>query len=68
MDDELTILLDGAEVLTHDFSTSGLPEADIVEIPRATMEGLAGRTVTIEYRDVYSVAVEASAMWLIWRP
>jgi len=32
------------------------------------MEQLAGRTVTIEYRDVYGKVVKASAMWLIWLP
>jgi hypothetical protein len=32
------------------------------------MEGLVGRTATVEYRDVYGDVVEASAVWLIWTP
>ncbi len=39
-----------------------------VEVTRATMEQLAGQTVTVEYRDVYGDSVEASEMWLIWTP
>jgi CSLREA domain-containing protein len=68
VDDELAVLLDETDVFTYDFSTSSLPEPAIIEMPRTTVEGLAGRTVTIEYRDVYGIVVEASTMWLIWRP
>jgi hypothetical protein len=68
VDDELVVLLEGAKVLSYDFSTGGLPEPAIVEVPRSTMEGLAGREVTIVYRDIYSGVVEASVMWLIWTP
>ena len=68
VDDELAILLDSVEILTYDFSTSGAPEPAIIEVPQTTMEQLAGRTVTIEYRDVYGKVVKASAMWLIWLP
>jgi len=68
VDDELAILLDGAEVFTYDFSTSGSPEPAIPEVPRTTMEQLAGQTVTIEYRDIYGRAVGASTVWLIWSP
>jgi uncharacterized repeat protein (TIGR01451 family)/CSLREA domain-containing protein len=68
VDDELVILLDGAEVFTYDFSTSGSPELAIPEVPRTTMEQLAGQTVTIEYRDIYGRAVGASTVWLIWSP
>ncbi|MEE9616247.1 MAG: choice-of-anchor Q domain-containing protein, partial [Anaerolineae bacterium] len=68
VDDALAVLLNGAEVFTYDFSTGGLPEPVIVEVPRTTMEQMAGWTVTIEYRDVYASVVEASAMWLIWTP
>jgi hypothetical protein len=68
VDDELVVLLDGGEVFAYDFSTSGTPVPAIVEVPRTTMEQLAGQTVTIEYRDVYGSVVGASAMWLIWTP
>jgi ligand-binding sensor domain-containing protein len=69
VDDELAVLVDGAEVFSHRFSSGDTPpQAAIVEVPRATLEGLAGRAVTVEYRDVYGAVVEASAMWLIWRP
>jgi hypothetical protein len=68
VDDAMAILLDGSEVFTYDFSPSGTPEPAIVELPRATMEQMAGETVTVEYRDVYGSVVEASAMWLVWTP
>jgi hypothetical protein len=68
VDDELAVLLDGTEFLTYDFSTSGFPHPAFVEMPRSIMERLAGRTITIEYRDVYSFFVSASTMWLIWVP
>jgi len=68
VDDELAILLDGAEVVTYDFSTSGSPEPAIPEVPRTTMEQLAGQTVTIEYRDIYGRTIGASTTWLIWSP
>jgi ligand-binding sensor domain-containing protein len=69
VDDELAVLLGGAELFTYRFSSAGTsPEPAIVEVPRAVLAGLAGRTVTVEYRDVYGDVVEASAMWLIWRP
>jgi hypothetical protein len=29
---------------------------------------MAGKTVVVEYRDVYARLVEASQMWLIWVP
>jgi hypothetical protein len=68
VDDELAVLLDGTEVFTYDFSTSGIAEPAILEVPRTTMAQLAGQTVTIEYRDVYGWVVQASTMWLIWSP
>ena len=69
VDDELAVLLDGAEVFTRRFSSAGtLPEPAIVQVPRTVVEELVGRTVTVEYRDVYGDVVEASAMWLIWTP
>jgi hypothetical protein len=68
VDDAMAILLGGSEVFTYDFSPGGTPVPAIVEVPRATMEQLAGETVTVEYRDVYGSVVEASAMWLVWAP
>jgi CSLREA domain-containing protein len=68
VDDAMAVLLDGSEVFAYDFSPGGTPEPAIVELPRATMEQLAGETVTVEYRDVYGSVVEASAMWLVWTP
>jgi hypothetical protein len=32
------------------------------------LQQMAGKTVLIEYRDVYASVVEASQMWLIWVP
>lgn len=69
VDDDLVILLDGFSRFTFHFSPGGQPvQPAIVEIPRATMEQLVGQTVTIEYRDIYGSAVNASEMWLIWTP
>jgi CSLREA domain-containing protein len=68
VDDELAVLLAGAEVFAYDFSTSGTPVPANVEVPRTTMEQLTGQTVTIEYRDVYGSVVKASTVWLIWTP
>ena len=69
VDDELALLVGGTEVFSHCFSSGGAaPEAAIVALPRATLEGLAGQTVTVAYRDVYGSYVEASDVWLIWTP
>ena len=69
VDDELVLLVEGAEVFSHCFSSGGAaPEAAIVALPRATLEGLVGQTATVEYRDVYGGYVEASDVWLIWTP
>jgi hypothetical protein len=68
VDDELVVLLDGPKVFAYNFSTSGRPVPAIVEVSRATMEQLAGQTVTIQYRDLYAAVVESSTMWLIWTP
>jgi hypothetical protein len=32
------------------------------------MEQLVGRVVRLEYRGVYGVLVQASAVWLLWTP
>jgi hypothetical protein len=42
--------------------------AAVLEVPRALVQQLAGRTVQVEYRDVYAVYVQASEVWLIWMP
>jgi uncharacterized repeat protein (TIGR01451 family) len=68
VDDMLAVMLDGIDVFSYDFSTSGDPQSAVVEVPRTTVEQLAGRTVGVEYRDVYGYIVEASPMWLIWMP
>jgi hypothetical protein len=68
VDDKLAVVLNGSDVFAYLFSTSGHPVPGIVEVPRATIEQLAGQAVTIEYRDVYASVVQASPMWLIWTP
>jgi len=69
VDDELAVLLDGTEVFAYRFSSAGAPpQAAMVEVERATLEALLGRTVTVEYRDVYGSLVGASAVWLVWAP
>lgn len=69
VDDDLVILLNGSNRFTFHFSSAGQPvQPAIVEVPRATMEQLAGQTVTIEYRDIYAGIVYAGEVWLIWSP
>jgi hypothetical protein len=69
VDDALFVLLDGNEVLGYPFSPgTSVPEPAVVEVSRSLMEEMAGRAITIEYRDLYDVMVGASAMWLIWVP
>jgi len=68
VDDKLVIVLASDDIFVFNFSTGGLPEPAIVEIPQAVMEQMSGQTVTVEYRDVYGSVVNASAMWLIWTP
>jgi uncharacterized repeat protein (TIGR01451 family) len=68
VDDELVLLLGGTERFSYLFATVGPPQPAVVELPRAVLETLLGQTVTLEYRDVYGVVVEASEMWLIWVP
>lgn len=69
VDDDLVVLLNGATIFVYHFSPGGqVPNHAIVEVSRATMEQLAGKTVVVEYRDVYGTLVEATEMWLIWTP
>ena len=68
VDDELIVRLDGKQVFVFDFSASGRPEPARVQVPRATIEQLAGETVEIVYRDRYAALISASDMWLIWVP
>jgi len=68
VDDELVVWLDGQQVFVFDFSTSGYPTPSRVQVPRTTMEQLAGETVEIVYRDRYAALISASEMWLIWVP
>jgi uncharacterized repeat protein (TIGR01451 family) len=69
IDDEIAMLHNGSEVFSHDFAAGGgNPQPAVVEVPRTTLEPLAGQTVRIEYRDVYGFVVEASQVWLIWTP
>ena len=69
VDDAMFVLLDGVKVFDYSFSVgSDFPRSAIVEVPRSTMEGLVGQTITIEYRDVFGVIVGATEMWLIWTP
>ncbi len=68
VDDEIVMKIDDSIVFTHDFSSSGHPQPANLSVPRVTMEAMAGKTITVEYLDVYSSFVEASEMWLIWLP
>jgi hypothetical protein len=69
VDDALFVLL--GDTVSFEYAFSNLqhpPLPAIVEIPRSTVESWAGQTITIEYRDLYGVVVEASEIWLVWEP
>lgn len=69
VDDQLVMLFNRSNYFSYIFSPGGIPpQPAIVEVPQSTIQQLAGQTVTIEYRDLYSVAVSASTIWLIWTP
>jgi hypothetical protein len=73
VDDALALVdANGEDAFYYLFSGDGdpptSPEPAIVEIPAATMAQLAGQTVTLEYRDVFAVIVEATEVWLIYVP
>ncbi|MCL4299362.1 MAG: DUF11 domain-containing protein [Anaerolineae bacterium] len=68
VDDQVIVLLNKFQVFAYDFSTSGSAKAALVEMPRTLIQQLAGKTVTIQYRDLYDIEVKATDMWLIWVP
>lgn len=69
VDDELVVLLNADEVFVFNYFSDGNPPVpSLVEVPRETLEQWAGQEITIEYRDMFGVAVSASTMWLIWVP
>ncbi|MCB9101469.1 MAG: hypothetical protein H6632_18165 [Anaerolineales bacterium] len=69
VDDDLVVQQNGLNRFIYHFSPGGQPvQPAIVEVPRATMEQMAGQTVLVKYRDVYAGVVYASDMWLIWTP
>jgi PKD repeat protein len=69
IDDELSFFLCEQVIWGHNYAPGcvGLEPA-IVEIPRETMEEMAGRTLTIQYQDVCGGSVGAKPVWLIWVP
>jgi hypothetical protein len=69
VDDELVLLHDSSEVFTRRFSTDGQTiHPEIVELPRTPLESLAGESITVLYRDVFSENVSATAVWLLYVP
>jgi hypothetical protein len=69
VDDELVVESEGVELFSYVFTTGGTTAVPaIVEVPRATMEEMAGRTLTVKYHDIFGGRVEASEIWLIWIP
>ncbi len=69
VDDEVAIILNGVTLFAYKYGKpgSGVQPA-LVEVPRAVMAQIAGKTVTIEFRDVYGDKVSATALYLIWAP
>jgi hypothetical protein len=61
VDDVMVVLDNGNEVFSYFGNQPG-----IAEVPRSVIEQMAGKIVTIQYRDLYGFEVEASEMWLIW--
>ncbi|MCB0167505.1 MAG: hypothetical protein KDI79_24970 [Anaerolineae bacterium] len=69
VDDDLVVQQNGLNRFIYHFSPGGRPvQSAIVEVPRATIEQMAGQTVIVKYRDVYAGVVYASEIWLIWMP
>ncbi|MCB0194376.1 MAG: hypothetical protein KDJ65_20670 [Anaerolineae bacterium] len=68
IDDKLIMRMGNNTLLTYNFSTNGTPASAVVEVPRTTMQQVAGKTVKIEYQDIYAGYVEATPLWLIWSP
>ncbi|MCL4266213.1 MAG: DUF11 domain-containing protein [Anaerolineae bacterium] len=69
VDDELAFVLNGQELFVKRFSTDGqtiYPE--IVPLPRQTMVFMAGQTVTVVFRDVFSDQVSATSLWIVYIP
>ncbi|MCB0225408.1 MAG: hypothetical protein KDI02_17090 [Anaerolineae bacterium] len=69
VDDDLVVQQDSLNRFIYHFSPGGRPvQPAIVEVPRATMEQMAGQTVIVKYRDVYAGVIYASEIRLIWTP
>ncbi len=72
VDDAVALLVGDQEVFQYQFSRPGNPPSEpipaVVEIPMTVMQPLAGKTVRLEYRDVFGVLVAAGEVWLIWTP
>ncbi len=69
VDDEVALILNGVTAFTYKYGQPGLGvQPALVEVPRSVMEQIAGKTITIEFRDVYGDKVSATALYLIWAP
>ncbi len=69
VDDELAFVMNGQEIFVHRFSIDGQTiYPAIVPLPRQTMELMAGQTVTVVFRDVFSDQVSATSLWIVHIP
>ena len=72
VDDELALVVNGEDVFTYRFSAPGDPPGEpvsaTVALPASVIPQIDGQAVVFEYRDVYGAYVEATDVWLIWRP
>ncbi|KAA3662158.1 MAG: hypothetical protein DWQ04_14265 [Chloroflexi bacterium] len=69
VDDEIGILLNGVELFTNTYGQPGLGVTPaLVEVPRSVMTQIAGKTITVKFRDVYGDNVGATELYLIWTP
>ena len=77
MDDRIVLSVDGAEVFQY---TYGLPPSmltpnkpyvvvpSLARVPDAVMQRMAGKTVTLDFKDVYGVYGSASPVYIIAAP
>ena len=63
VDDEVAIYLNGAELFKFTYGNQAL-----VAVPRSIMAQIAGKEVTVEFRDVYGINVKSTPLYLIWSP
>ncbi len=63
VDDIIEIVSEGTVVFSHTFG-----DPAVLEIPRATMESIEGKAVTLQFRDGFGEQTSATAVYLVYQP